>query len=298
MRLGGPVPKTTSPEQWVGQLRAAGYSAAYSPLEPSAPDSAIRAFRQEAAGANIVIAEVGAWSNPLARDRRERAHAFEKCVQCLALADQLGARCCVNVAGSVGAFWCGPDPENTSEATFSLLVETVQRIVDEVQPTQTHYTLETSPWNYPYDVESYRRLLAEIDRPCVAVHFDPVNLINNPHTYFANGDLIREFLRELGREIKSCHAKDIRLEQGVYTVKFAECPPGEGAIDYAAFLAGVEDLDPDLPVMLEHLDDESSYLAAAEHLRLVYAEIVTTCTGMEGSPRLVDHVLRDDEESL
>ncbi len=272
MRLGGPVEPTASPEEWVGRLHAAGYSAAFAPVNPEASDSVVRAFRNAAKEADVVIAEVGAWSNPLASDRGERDRAIRLCTESLELAEKLGARCCVNVAGSVGAFWCGAHLDNTSEETFTRLVETIQRIVDSVQPKETFYTLETSPWNFPHDLDSYQRLLDSIDRTQVAVHFDPVNLINSPSRYFGNAEMIQEFLRAFGTNVKSCHAKDIQLDDDVYTVRFSECRPGEGAIAYGVLIEELESIDPNMPLMLEHLADSDAYRRAADHIRLLYGD--------------------------
>jgi sugar phosphate isomerase/epimerase len=269
MRLGGPVFDTSTPKKWIDSARELGYSAVYAPVDIDASDSTVNAFRQAADESDIVIAEVGAWSNPLSPDPRERAEAIDKCTRSLDLAERLGALCCVNVAGSVGSFWCGHDPENSSERVFSQLVETVQRIVDAVDPQQAFYTLETSPWNYPHDRSSYDRLLSAIDRDRVAVHFDPVNMINSPASYYGNADLIRDFMRFFGTRIKSCHAKDILLEDEVFTVRFKECAPGEGIIDFRTFIEEIDSVDPEIPLMLEHLPTPDGYERAAAFLAQV-----------------------------
>jgi sugar phosphate isomerase/epimerase len=55
-----------------------------------------------AASADVVIAEIGAWSNPLSPDERTRATALKLCKRRLELADRVRARCCVNIARSRG----------------------------------------------------------------------------------------------------------------------------------------------------------------------------------------------------
>jgi len=66
MRLGGPVfDECSSPDEWIAALRRLGYGAAYCPLPSSADDSTVRAYADAAATANIVIAETGAWCNPI-----------------------------------------------------------------------------------------------------------------------------------------------------------------------------------------------------------------------------------------
>jgi sugar phosphate isomerase/epimerase len=272
MRLGGPIfVDYESPAAWATAVRDLGYSAAFCPVGPDAEDDTIQAFADAAGAADIVIAEVGAWSNPLSKDEATRAEALQKCKSSLALADRMGARCCVNISGSRGEKWDGPCAEDLTDATFDLIVETVREIIDAVSPTRSTYALETMPWMYPDSPDSYLRLLEVIDRPAFAVHFDPVNLICSPRRYFNNADVIRNFTAKLGPHIQSCHAKDTLLQKNL-TVHLDEVRPGCGALDYRTYLTELSNLDPDLPVMLEHLPDAEEYAAAADHIRGIAAE--------------------------
>jgi len=267
MRFGAPIFQPyAEPAAWVAAVKAKGYTAAYCPVKTDADPALITAYSQAAQEADIVIAEVGAWSNPLSPDPTERAAALEKCKASLRLADRIGARCCVNIAGSRGAKWDGPYPADLSEATFALIVATVQEIIDAVQPQQTVYSLEAMPWMYPDSVESYQRLIDAIDRPSFGVHFDPVNLVNSPQRYFQNAALIQEFVAKLGPAIRSVHLKDTRLDQRL-TVHLDEVRPGLGGLDIPVLLRELNQLAPNLPVMLEHLPNETEYDLAAAHVR-------------------------------
>jgi sugar phosphate isomerase/epimerase len=269
MRLGGRIfAKFSDPDEWVGAVKAAGHSAAYCPLEPGAAPEEIQAYADAARVADIVIAEVGAWSNPISPDETTRRDALDKCKTRLALADAIGARCCVNIAGSLSTQWDGPDARNFTDEAFDAIVQSVREIVDEVAPTRTFYTLEPMPWMPPDSVESYERLLDAIDRERFAVHFDPVNIVCSPQRYYGNGALIREFLRRLGPRIRSCHAKDIRLE-GDLTVHLNEVRPGMGELDYVTYLTELDRLSPDMPLIIEHLKAEEDFIAAADHIRSV-----------------------------
>lgn len=271
MRLGGPVyGDRSTPEAWVAAARAKGYRAVPCPLTPHADEATVRAFERAARAADLVIAEVGAWSNPLSPDDETRRQALDKCRANLDLADRIGARCCVNIAGSRGEQWDGPDPANLTGETFDLIVESVRAIIDAVRPTRTWYTLETMPWAYPDSVDSYLRLIEAIDRPRFAVHLDPVNLINSPERYYRNADLLRDCFARLGPHIRSCHAKDIVLH-GRLTVHLDEARPGLGGLDYATYLRELARLPEQTPLILEHLPTEAEYDVAAAHLRGVAA---------------------------
>ncbi len=272
MRLGGPIfGDSSTPELWVAAVQALGYRAAYCPVDARADDSRVHAYADAARQADIVIAEVGAWSNPISPNEQTRREAISLCQRQLDLADRIGARCCVNIAGSRGEQWDGPYPDNLTAETFDLIVETVREIIDAVQPTRTFYTLETMPWAFPDGPDSYLDLLKAIDRPAFAVHLDPVNLISSPQRFFNNRAFLRDCFAKLGPWIKSCHAKDIALAPRMVT-QLEEVRPGLGSLDYTAFLMEIRTLDPEIPLLLEHLPNADEYVLAASYVRSVAAQ--------------------------
>jgi len=271
VRLGAPVfGKYNSPEEWVSLLKKKGYKAAYCPVEPGAPAEVIRAYAEEAAKADIIIAESGAWSNPLSEDPETRTAAIKKCIDNLALAEEIGARCCVNISGSRGMQWDGPDPKNLTRETFDMIVDITRTIIDEVKPVRTFFTLEPMPWAYPDSPDSYLELIRAIDRRAFAVHLDVVNMINCPRRYFDNTAFIEECFSKLGPYIRSNHAKDILLTSSL-TTHLEERRPGKGFLNYAEFLAQASLLG-DVPFMLEHREKESEYDEAAAYVRSVARE--------------------------
>ncbi len=269
VRFGGPLFQDCSdPDRWIEALRKKGYTAAYCPVGNEAGSDTIKAFSNGAEKAGIVIAEVGAWSNPIGPDSAKSREAIEHCRKQLALADEIGARCCVNITGSRGDPWASHHPKNLTQETFDLIVQTTRSIVDAVKPKRSFFVLETMPWMYPDSVQSYSDLIHAIDREQCAVHFDPVNLINSPSRYYGNGPLIHEFVDRLGSMIKSCHAKDIILGPE-FMVHLNECRPGTGSLDYATFLREIHQLPGEVPIMLEHLPDEAEYDLATQYVRSV-----------------------------
>jgi sugar phosphate isomerase/epimerase len=269
VRLGSPLTQTwDSPDGWIAVLRERAFRAAYWPLGDDADADTVRAYADAAAAADIVIAEIGAWSNPISPDEATRTAALELCKRRLELADRVGARCCVNLAGSRGDEWMGPHPENLSRETFALIVDSVREIIDAVEPQRTFYTLEPMPWTLPDSADSYLELMAAIDRERFAVHFDSTNLINSPARFYDHAGLMRECFAKLGPHIKCCHAKDITLANEL-TVHLAEAIPGRGAFDFEVLLTEMDRLDPDTPILVEHLTHDWEYAEAAAHIRSV-----------------------------
>ncbi len=267
--FGGPVwPEENSVEAWVTAVQQAGYRATLCPVSPEADSDTRQAYAGAAQKADITIAEVGAWSNPLSSDPVQREAAFQKCTAALNLAEEIGAVCCVNIAGSRGEQWDGPHPDNLNAETFDMIVESIRLIIDTVQPTRTFYALEMMPWALPDSPQSYLELIQAVDRTAFGVHLDPVNIINSPRRYFDNGSLIRECVQMLGPHLKTCHAKDINLH-GQLTVHLDEVLLGQGFLDYPTFLRELHKLPGHIPLLLEHLPDETAYKQAAANLRAV-----------------------------
>ncbi|HEV7347575.1 sugar phosphate isomerase/epimerase [Telluribacter sp.] len=270
VRLGGPVfDKYQSPDEWIAALKKQGYRAAYCPVKVGTPAADIRAYEQAARQADIVISEVGAWSNPISPDPKMAREAFKKCVDSLALAEDIGANCCVNISGSKNSVhWAGPHPNNLSQGTFDEIVEVTRKILNEVQPTRTYFALEPMPWTYPDSADSYLRLIKAINHRRFGVHMDPMNLVVSPRSFYGNEELIRECFKKLGPHIRSCHGKDIILKEDTYTPQLFECRPGLGSLDYGAFLTELSKL-PNIPLMMEHLTTAEEYQLAATYIRTV-----------------------------
>jgi len=266
VRLGGPVPgKFSDPAEWVKAVRSLGYSAAYCPVQPGVSGDIIRAFREEAKKSNILISEVGVWNNMLENDELKRKEALDRNIKSLQLADEIGAKCCVNISGARGEIWDGPYPGNYDRETFDMVVTNVRKIIDEVRPTGAFYTLEPMPYMLPDSPDTYLELIRAVDRKQFAVHLDPVNMISSPQKYYNNGAFLKECFAKLGPFIKSIHAKDITIMPEL-TLHLEERRPGLGSLDYAVFLQETTRLG-DIPFMLEHLDNQEEYRLAAAYVR-------------------------------
>ena len=274
VRLGGPVfEKYNSPEEWISALKKPGYQAAYCPVSIGTDSKLIDAYKMAAAKNDIVIAEVGAWSNPIDPNAEKAKEAIQKCIDSLVLADEIGANCCVNISGSKSLKnWAGPHRDNLTEGTFDQVVEITRKIIDAVKPTQTFFALEAMPWAYPDSADSYLRLIKAIDRKRFGVHLDPVNLVTSPQIYYRNGEMIQDCFRKLGPHIRSCHAKDITLRENNYIPQLDEIIAGKGNLDYKVFLTELAKLK-DVPLMMEHLKTADEYAQAATHIRSVGKEV-------------------------
>jgi sugar phosphate isomerase/epimerase len=263
MRLGAPVftEETDFEAQALAHVKK-GYKAAYCPKGVSLDDLAgIRAAEAAYKKHNLVIAEVGIWRNPLDPDPVKAKQARDYAERQLALADALGARCCVNVLGSNDSeHWVGAAEGEYSDDFFDRSVQVYRSIIDAVKPKRTKMTLEMMPYYFLDGPDEYKRFLKALDRKEAGVHLDITNAVCSPRRYYDSASLIEDCFRELGALVCSCHFKDIKMYDEGYVIQFREVPIGQGNFDAAGFLrCAARYGDPDLPVMLEHLPDEASY---------------------------------------
>jgi sugar phosphate isomerase/epimerase len=270
VRFGGPVFIVTEDPEVIAEAHViAGYRAAYCPkyLHQGKGDQ-INAARRAFAAKDIMISEVGAWCNPLSLDQAESEKNINYVARQLALADDLGARCCVNIVGSwYEKNWYGPCASNFGEDFFAYAVDVSRRIIDMVKPKKTKMAFEMMPFSFLDSPQEYVRFLHAIDRPAAGIHFDPANCINSPRLYFGNAVFFEESFRLLGDDIASIHLKDIYLKPEPFSTMLEEVPIGTGGLDFIALLRLIGSLPSDTPAMLEHLPDEETYRKAAAAIR-------------------------------
>ncbi len=267
IRLGGGGIPLQSEDPWemARAHKDFGYSAAYCPEVSLADTPIILVIRCAFAKEDVLIAEVGAWSNLVDPDKKQREANFRYVCEKLAVADEVGARCCIDFIGSIAPNSLhGPHPFNLRDEGFELCVQTVRRIIDEVKPRRTKFCLEMMQWVLPDSPEVCLELIKAVNRPAFAAHMDPVNLILTPRQYFSNGQLIKQCFDLLGPWIVSCHAKDLILRDKL-ALHFDEVIVGQGNLDYKTYLQELVKLK-DVPILLEHLSSTEEYVQARDHL--------------------------------
>lgn len=270
VRLGGPIfLKSDDPEALAREHVRLGYKAAYCPDVQLTDQAKIDAVAKAFSGQGVTIAEVGRWVNLLDPNPALQKENLQKVTDGLALADALGALCCVDIAGSFSpTSWFGPHPENLSKRFFDAAVENARKIVDSVNPKRSKFCYEMMGWSLPDSAQSALDLVKAVDRKAFGVHLDPCNLVNCPSRFYHSSQLLDDCFEKLGTLIVSCHAKDLtwNVEMNVH---FLEVPPGRGSLDYRVYLKRLAALPHQPPLMLEHLKGAEEYDQAREHILAV-----------------------------
>jgi sugar phosphate isomerase/epimerase len=250
-----------------------GFAAAYAPKVDLQDGAKIRAIRSAFAKEKVMIAEVGFWDNLVDLDLTQRKANRQSMVDALALAEELGARCAIDIFGSYcrGNGNSRHSPENFSEGAFDEAVEMARYFIDAVKPKTAFFVFEIFPFSVVDSPAEIARLIRAVDRRQFGAHLDLVNLVNSPRAYWTSGTLMEESLRLFGDRIVAAHAKDIKLKEPAISVILEEVVAGEGNLDIAAMLRGLDRLPAAIPLMMEHLDSEGQYDQAAAHFRQVAA---------------------------
>ena len=263
MRMGAPVfSAVRNSSAYVRKLNEKNYRAAYCPdyLVSSRQEREIRELKQALSDNDIVLAEVGAWCNPLSPDAEIAQQAKNYIIDRLHLAEALGAACCVNVIGSASTvFWYAPAAENYISTFRERCAEVYGAIIDAVRPTHTSLAFEVMPYCFLDCVEEYLNFLDLLDRSQAAVHLDLVNLIHDPRSLYDHRRIFEDAVVLLGGRCVSAHIKDIAIEVRPPNTRLNEVPMGQGEVDVKHMIQCLSRVPGDLPVLLEHLPDEAAY---------------------------------------
>lgn len=268
MRLGAQVfVNSSDPEIIAKAHRELGYRAAYCPEVSLSDKKRIAQIREAFAKHAVVIAEVGVWNNLMDPDEEKRRANLEAMKEGLTLAEEIGALCLVNIAGSFNPTnWAGPHPDNLSQKAFDLAVSNAREVIDAVKPKQAKFTYEMMPFCLPHNADANLELIEAVDRPAFGVHMDAVNLINSVEACFDSTPVIVDCFAKLGPHIAACHLKDIKLDETALTPRFDEVMPGEGWFDLATYLKEIERLPHQPPTMIEHLKTKEEFAQAREYV--------------------------------
>lgn len=259
-----------SSAEWISENKKLGLSAVVFPLNARDDENKIKEYAKAANDADITIAEVGIWRNAIDANPDVEKENLKYSIEQLALAEQIGANCCVNVVGAFsGNRWDGPTADNFSKEAWNKSVKMIQTVIDEVNPKNTYFTIEPMPWMIPTGPEEYLHLLEAVNRDRFAVHMDIINMINCPERYFFPEEFILKSFDLLKGKIKSCHLKDVDL-LGDFTFQLRECACGEGTFPVDKYIAAATKEDANMPMIIEHLSGDNAYRESVDFVKRTY----------------------------
>ncbi len=132
-------------------------------------------------------------------------------------------------------------PEDWDDPEFDAIVHVVADVADHCAERNLTMNLETGQET----ADTLLHLLQTVDRPNLAVNFDPANMI-----LYGSGEPL-EALRKVGDYVRSVHCKDATWSESPGEEWGVEVPLGEGDVNMKEFIRTLDDLGYTGPLTIE-----------------------------------------------
>lgn len=207
-------------------------------------------IREDMAARNITITALGGTYNMIHPDLQQRADGLRNLRVLAAACERLGTSMITLCTGSRD-----PDnmwrrhPDNDTPEAWEDLVVSMRQAVEVAEEYQVTLAFEPEVANVVDSAIKARRIIEQIGSPYLKVVMDGANI-------FHAGELprMREMLDEafalLGEHIAFAHAKDLDRDG-----EAGHLAAGKGLLDYDQYLALLNDVDPDIPIVLHGLSE-------------------------------------------
>src|SRR6266700_1528606 len=162
------------------------------------------------------------WIEP---ERNYRQIRIDHTIRALTLARELGARCITTEPGGPVA------PGESWAAALRLFVEMLKPVIAHAEKEGVQLLIEPEPGLLIEKADQFLELMRHIDSPAVGLNFDIGH-------FYCVGDDPAATVSRLAPYIRHFHLEDIAA-----TRVHHHLVPGEGAIDFAATLAAIRQID-------------------------------------------------------
>lgn len=207
-------------------------------------------IREDMAARNITMTALGGTYNMIHPDLQRRADGLRNLRVLAAACERLGTSVITLCTGSRD-----PDnmwrrhPDNDTPEAWEDLVVSMRQAVEVAEEYQVTLAFEPEVANVVDSAIKARRIIEQIGSPYLKVVMDGANI-------FHAGELprMREMLDEafalLGEHIAFAHAKDLDRDG-----EAGHLAAGKGLLDYDQYLSLLNDVDPDIPIVLHGLSE-------------------------------------------
>jgi sugar phosphate isomerase/epimerase len=146
-------------------------------------------------------------------------------------------------------------PDNTRFDTLRLVADSLSEIAPVFEDAGVKLGLEFGVPTAVPTAEAALWLIDTVGSAKLGVYADPANQVQGYERLFNSGQVMDHFFDLLGRHVLCAHARDAWLEPGL-EMHIRTGGPGDGIVDYRAYLTRVRDLDPTMSLLLEHAPEE------------------------------------------
>ncbi|RHW41639.1 sugar phosphate isomerase/epimerase [Neobacillus notoginsengisoli] len=222
--------------------------------------------------ANIQIVAISGYTNLVSPDpvKREKNIAYVKTL--LKFARDLGSPYVISETGTydTSSDWVYHEKNSTEEAVQEI-TEVIRDLAEYAHKHDAVFLVENYVNNIVGSVDQVLRLFREVDHPGLGLLLDPTNFFTGKNIDDVDNELYRIF-NALEDKVKIAHAKDIKYSEDKsekhaaidavesHTFRGAgdvELPAaGLGALNYDLYLELLSKKHPNIPIIIEHLDEE------------------------------------------
>jgi len=228
-------------------------------------------IRDKFRDADLPVIAVSSYTNLIHTDKEKRKQNIAYIKMMMERALDLG---CPYVASETGTYhtendWLWDD-RNATEEAYQEFAEVLYDIVKFGKEVGATFIMENYVNNVAFDIDRIQRLFTDINMPNMKLICDPTNYFTPANYHDIDGVLYRIF-NALADKMVIAHAKDIKLSAD-HSVKMADIDAdeshafrGAGGVDLPA--AGLGELNydlylkllarhhPNIPLIIEHLDE-------------------------------------------
>lgn len=225
------------------------------------------AFRK----ANLPIVCISGYINLVHPDLGQRKDNIDYLKTLLKFARDLGTPYVISETGTYNteSDWVF-DPKNATEAAYQEIKDIISELASYAHAHNAVFLVENYIQNIIGSVDQLLRLFADVQSPGLGLLLDPTNYFTDRNIDDVDGELNRIF-NALGDRVKIAHAKDIKRAENTaekhasidaseaHSFRGAgavELPaPGLGVLNYNLYLKRLSDRYPNIPIIIEHLDE-------------------------------------------
>jgi sugar phosphate isomerase/epimerase len=222
---------------------------------------------------NLPVCCISGYTNLINPNPEKRAANLAHLKQLIRYANELGSPYVISETGTFD-----PDsdwvhhPKNKTEEGYEECRKIIQELVDFSRQNGVVFLVETYVNNVIGSIEETLRLFADIKDPHLGLLMDPTNYFEE-HNIDQMDKTLNQIFDALSDKIKISHAKDVKRAASAQGVKMAdidaseahtlrgvgtiELPaPGLGSLNYDLYLQRLSREYPNIPIIIEHLEEE------------------------------------------
>lgn len=224
---------------------------------------------------HLPICAISAYTNIIHPDVKEREKRNGLLKEIIGHAQYLGTPYVISETGTFNteSDWVH-HPKNKTEEGWEECRSVIAALAQHAYDHGAVFLLETYVNNVVGSMEETLRMFAEVDHPGLGLLMDPTNYFET-HNIDRMDDILNQVFDALSDKIRIAHAKDVKRSGDDKTEKHSdigddtaaeshtfrgvgeiELPaPGLGELNYDLFLKRLAQKHPNIPVIIEHLDE-------------------------------------------